>query len=308
MNVLELADSLKTYVNWDKSQLVRETLEFPYDFYRAIEHGLREIGKHARIFEKIILLPIEKGVKHYSLDLTKLTQQQIEIVKILSINMIDTNGEISKTLDNVYLEQIEKSLYLNSTALAEILFGQSHYLKMSESEDGTPTGIYCELTEIVSPNEITVSQSLTATHLLYNLSKSDEGEYLSSLITVGGTTVTLQEDVGEIPYSWEEGDKLYSISSSPAFFKIVLQVIPKEKYFTLGTESIPIPDSLLKHLRDLAVGHLYSILIPRDINFAQTYQALINVQQVFSYSQSLTEAKKKVTKAVPLIVRSYDPY
>lgn len=308
MKAKDFADSLKVFVNWDKSEFTRETLEFPYDFYRGIEYALREAGRHSRIYSKIIWIPIVDEKRYYTIDLTKLTQDKIDLVKILDVSLFNVEGECSKKLESAYVEQIQYSHYLDINAIAELIYGSKHNLLLKTTYNGVTSGVYCDLSAIVGADEITVSENLEEGYIISNLSCSDREENYYATIESGGTTITTDKNITSDPYSWAVGDKLFASDTIPSFIKLLIQSIPQSNSITSGELEVNCPNQIEKNIKDLAVSYLYSILISRNINEAKVYEALLSTKVLMPYSEAIVEIRKKTQMLKSLIVKSYDPY
>lgn len=313
MNINKKADSLKIYVNWDKNPFVKDTLEYPYDFYRAIEYALQEICSHVRIHEKTIWIPLVNNKRYYPLEMTNYTELAIELVKITQLAYISTEGEVIGKLNEANLEEVEANKTIDCFALAERFSGQGVNFKLNTKLKTKAQGTFTSIATIPAANQISLGndaeQDVTEGQTITNLSLSDREEYYSTSVVSSNTSlVTLTDNVKNSPYFWEAGHRIYISTGKPEFIKVTFQAMPSDNYFSGNQTEIPIQSQFLKDIDHFAVEYLYSILIARNPEFAKTLQSLFSVGHIKPYSQAMLDIKRRASSSKPIVIKSYNPY
>lgn len=313
MNINQKADSLKIYVNWDKNPFVKDTLEYPYDFYRAIEYALQEICSHVRIHEKTIWIPLVDNKRYYPLEMTNYTELAISLVKITQLAYISTEGETIGKLNESNIEEVEANKTIDCFALAERFSGQGINFKLNTKLKTKAQGTFTSIATIPAVNQISLGndaeQDATTGQIITNLSLSDKEEYYSTSVLSSNTSlVTLNDDVKSSPYNWEAGHRIYISTGKPEFIKVTFQAMPSDNYFAGNQTEIPIQEQFLKDIDHFAVEYLYSILIARNAEYAKTLQALFSVGHIKPYSQAMLDIKRRAGSSKPIVIKSYNPY
>ncbi len=308
MNITTKIDLLKPYVNYDKSAFVKETLEFPFDFYKAVEYALQEMGKEVRLYEKTIWIPLTNNKRYYNIDVSLYTSDLIDYVKPIELAYISTDGNVAGPLDRAYLEEIERNRFFDWFAIGERFFGKGLFFKTSQKLETAESGAFDKILTTPADDEITLTNSVTTGNILTNLDKSDQEEYFQSLAMTTGTSVTLESDVVLEPYNWQTGNIIYVSERKPEFMKFTFQSIPKDGYFTDGTIEIPILPQFLNDIEHFAVAYLYSLMIARNPQIAQIYQAQLSAGRIKPYAAALTDIKRRAKSFKPIVIKSYLPY
>jgi len=308
MTITEKTEELKTLVNWDFSNFVRETLVYPYDFKKAVEFALRTICKTVRAMQSSIIIPMSNEQRFYSFDnLSKYTKRKIEIVKVSGLAY--NNNSEWKDIENVDFSVIDIYSRLAFEQISQRIHGQFSQFKLALTSKTVAAGIFDTIAALPSNNQITISNSVSINRTITNLDKVEQNEFITSNVTVAGITVTLGNNIKLTPYNWEVGDKIYVSEGKPTFIAIDFQAMPKFGYFDTEIE-IPILPALLDSIDSLAINHLYSLLIARDASptMVNRINGLRLTQKIKLESEVLAECKRIVASLKIAILRSYLPY
>lgn len=306
MHIDKKVDALKVYVNYDKDTFVQDTLEFPYDFYRAVEYALQVIGNNATVFKKTIWIPFVNEIRYYPLDLTKYTEDNFSIAKITQIGFIDTNGERIGKLDQKHLESIESNEFVDWFYVAKRMFGSETGIKTSQRLQTVPAGKFVTIVSLPANNQIELSSTIGNNTVITNLSFSDKGDNYQCTYVSGTTTITVDKDVKISPYEWAVGNRLYLSEGQPSLLTVTFRAIPNTDYFPTKTE-IPIQQKDLQGIDDFAVSYLFNILIARKPVMAQYLQALYSTGVIKPYHQAILELRRR-NQHSPIVLKAYDPY
>lgn len=324
----KIDQSLRAKVDYNMSEEVRKVLVYPYDFYRSIEYALSVIGKHVRIMEKTIFVPMSS---HYTkIDLTKLCKENIRFVRPLAYgytNISSVSGkqrlrEIQETgIEELevmrkgcstwdwffYNEQIETLEHFRSIALKHL--GSDMYLKSRHLKDNNTVGKFDKISSI-SGVTINVVDGTNATLNGYcvNLSLSDSGLYDYVKITnISTNALTSDSDKST---TWSATDKLYFNADLPKFIVLTFQACPMYMYFSSDSDVIPCPDDFIEEIDDLASKYLFDLLITRDDPknpvWSRTYTTKLKLGLILPEDKVISNIKRRLNAhAQPFEIPQY---
>lgn len=306
MTAEEKVDILKAYVNYDENPFVKETLVFPYDFYRSIEHAIREIAKETRVYEKTLFLPVKSSSRLYNFDVSKLTKEKLDYVKTLELGMTSIIDGEQKTgiLDREHSSDIESNRVIDSYALMRRFTLNGITFKSSLNTEGYPDGTFNEITSI-SGTTITPVDNVGSISGYYviNLSMSDKGVYsYVKVVSSATSTFVTETDMSNI---WSATDKIYIVESLVPLIIIIGQFIPQMSYITSKSTVIPVLNQFIDDIDHFSIAYLFRLLGVRDPKQLQVYSGLVKSGVMKSTNQALTDIKKRVLPDKRVTVKSY---
>lgn len=310
MTAEDKIEALKPLVNYDSSAFVKETLSFPFDFYRAIEYAIRKVGKEIRVYERTFYFPINSASRLYNLDTSKLTADKLDYVKTIElglVSVVDTEQKLG-LVNREHLGNLEVNKVVDRYALARQLSLQGVNFKSNSETEGYPLGEYNSITGIAGTT-ITPSVALGAPQIGYyviNLSLSNAGVYsYTTVATVPGATFTTVDNMSTV---WTTSDKIYVVSALVPMIVIVAQCIPQMGYVTDKAVVIPIMNQFIDDIDHFCVAYLYRLLSSRDPKQAQVYMGMVNSKLIKSEDTAILDIRKRAVPDKPIEVERYNPF
>jgi len=304
-------DRLKPLVNYDNNSFVRETLEFPFDFIKAVEYALRTIGETNRIMERTFYLPTVSSQRIYELSLPNLTSKKVEFLRLLDLAVTsydETGAQVIARVNENWFEQNETNTSIDYYELSKYLFGEISYFKSNLHLDSVVLGKYDAITNL-NTNVMRISTFANATvdYNVINLERANAGDYsYQKIVSLSNPDITLEED----PLSWAVGDKVYICNGLPPLLTLVCQVVIQDGYFGDDeTMTIPCPANILSQIDHFAVKFLYDLLITRDIKQAEVYMSKLKTKILKTEEVALYDIRKIINSAsASTKTKSYTPF
>lgn len=303
-------EALKPLVNYDNSAFTKETLAYPFDFYRAIEYAIRKIGKEVRVYERTFYFPTTSASRLYNLDISKLTVDKLDYVKTIELGLttINDTGQVIGTVEREHIGNLEVNKVVDRYALARQLSLQGINFKSSVNTEGYPVGEYNSITGI-SGITITPAVALGAPQVGYyviNLSMSNQGVYsYTTVATVPGSTFTTVDDMSTL---WVNTDKLYVVQTLPPMIVIVAQCVPQMGYIVDKSTVIPIMNQFIDDIDSFCAAYLWKLLASRDPKQAQVYMGMVNSKLIKSEDAAILDIRKRAVPDKPIQVENYNPF
>ena len=317
MKISEQIEVLKPLVNYEFDTRVKETLDYPFDFINAIAESVRAIAKETNSFKKSVLIPLCKGITDYKLDLNKYTKDVIDYVKPTNyaLMVLDTDASTGQGIKTLLEKNIEDINLLTDKEINGIgirQMGKDLYIKTNFLIETPLEGLFDKLTS-VSTNTVELNNGtgVTVGTYIYNLDKSDLALIDWAKVTVGSSNpFTITPDKNDVDglLPWNINDKVYCNSSGKVVFLLFSFVaLPTTSYFSPLTTEIPLADSDIDNVKDLACARLYEILISRFPEMANAYSAKIKLGLVKSEDKVISAIRRRInTTAQPNHVRAYN--
>jgi hypothetical protein len=296
MTIAEKIAQLRPLIGYDHDKDVRDTIENPYDFNRAVEHAIRAMSRKAKISMRAVFVPFVKQSKYFSIALDSAGASGFEIIAPKKLYILTSDGSTievtEKEVESVVSDTYALNLEIYNVALRKL--GNSSFIQTNLEVNSQPaSGVYDSIASFPSSNIVrTTSASTSVGYYLINFSKANENKYSFAKVTVvAGQDLTLDQTIEtDTNYLWVAGDKIYIVSALPYLMVLLFQGSPKINYFDTYT-TIPIDDVYIDYIDDIALEYLYRILQGRFDKFKQLY-----ITQKQLAKEQLTEVKKLANK------------
>jgi len=292
MTIDEKIRSIKTKINYDYNQMIKDTL-FPFDSFvkTATVEALREIARDARIIERSVLIPMENQKRLYDIVLAVLTKHKLSVSQPKSLVILNNESAV-RDISHVYLEDIISGGSKNDCAIefASQIDGDKYYLRtFNKITADHSEGKYETITVISSPTVLRISNVANATedYNIVNLENTIDYTY-QKIESIAGNDITVNSTAG-----FAVGDKIYISESEPNMLLFTFSGVPTLDYFETET-IIPIQEQFLDVLDNFIIANLFAYLIARDIKSAQIFSALVQVGVVKTKPYALREIKQSL--------------